>query len=298
VPATILDYAGADPIAAGGGRSLKDAVENGVAVGRDRVVSHYVGNHPSNTGFYVRTQDWRYISAADGTESIYEILTDPFEQLDVAALHPELLPVFRADVASWQAGIAQAPDDLLAAGRLTDPLGAAVGGEVLQLVGRSAANLRVNLTVLTGPGGDFRFAAVPRGIYTIRSRRHVDFKLGKYGGAIPVILPFGGLDAYLPLQVEQRDPSAIAGSATVRGTLRDASGRALDNTVVTVSGHEKRTISVVVLTDAAGRYRAENLPPGSYRVTARTGRHLSHPRGRVDVAAGGAATLDLVALAL
>src|SRR5262249_25707631 len=194
-----------------------NAIQTGAAVGRDKVVSHYTGNHLDNTGYYVRTPLWRYIGAADGSEQIFAIESDPFEQLDVAALHPELLPVFRTDVVGWQAEIAQAPDELVAAGRLSGPDGAPVGGALLELAGRSTAGERLRLSVLTGANGDFRFVAVPQGFYTLRGQRHVPLSLGRINSdAIGVPLPLGGLDNYMPLWAARLPVSVTPpGSATI-----------------------------------------------------------------------------------
>ena len=298
VPATILDFAGAEPIVSGGGRSLKPAVETGTAAGRDQIVGHYVGNLPENTGYFVRTQTWRYIAVADGTEEIYAIASDPFEEVDVADLHPDLLPGFQADIADWQAAITRAPDELEAAGRLTDAAGAPLGGQPLQLVGRSAAGVKLRLDVITGPNGDFRFVALPQGSYVLRSPSQLPLSLGPYSGEIPVALPFGGLDQYLPVQAAPPAASTAAGTATIRGVLRDAGGHPLGARAVVVRRAAQPTVDVVVRTAADGRYRAENLPPGIYRLTATAGPHLSRPRGRVRVGANADVQLDLTAIAL
>ena len=296
VPATILDYAGADPIAAGGGRSLKDAVESGAPVGHEKIVGHYEGNTPNNTGFWVRTPTWRYVRDGDGSEQIYAIASDPFEQLDVAALHADLLPAFRADVVDWQASLARAPDELDAAGRLTNAGGAPLAGELIELSGRSKTGVNLRLQVRTARNGDFRFVALPQGSYALRSARHVPLRLGSRTGVIPVALPFGGLDGYYPLQAAPPRAPLAAGAATIRGTLRDDLGRPLGQQTVLVRGRDADRITIAVLSAADGRYRAENLPSGGYDVNVIPGPRVRVSRGRtVQLGAGATATLDLVA---
>ena len=138
VPATLLDFAGADQLGDGDARSLKSALESGAPAGRDEIVSELPNALLGGSGFWVRTPQWRYVAALDGTEELYEIALDPYETLDVAALHPDLLQEFRADVAAWRAQIAAGEPLLDAAGRLTGPDGAPVAGETLQLRGRSS----------------------------------------------------------------------------------------------------------------------------------------------------------------
>lgn len=299
VPATILDYARADPIVAGGGVSLRSAIETGVPVGREKIVGHYRGNTAANSGYFVRTAIWRYVLARDGSERLYEIARDPFEQTDVAGAHPELLTQFRADVAAWQAKLGTPAERLDAAGRLTDDDGAALAGEELLLSGRARDGGYVRLRVRTGPNGEFRFSDVPHGSYLLRSERRVPLALGAVtAGAIPVTLPFGGLGTYYPLRAAGGRSGIVRppGFARIGGVLRDERGRALAGRTVLVRGCGRRDVSVAVLSGRDGRYRAENLPADTYEVLALPRDHLQRPRVRVTLAPGeGAATVDLVA---
>jgi uncharacterized sulfatase len=266
VPATLLDYAGADALEDGGGRSLRNALETGVPVGRDRLVDGFHGPTPATRGYWVRTPSWRYLTALDGREELYAIDVDPFEQTDVAALHPDLLPGFRADVADWQTTFAAGRPAVDVAGRVVDAQGTPLAGEGLELTGRSAAGARVRLRALTSARGDFLFESVPVGSYTLQSRRRAaNPGIGSLSGRIPVLLPPGSIDAYLPLHGFQAVPPRSAGESVLRGRLRDGAGRPLAGASVALAGPR---VSVVVRTASDGSYRAESLPPGDYRVIA------------------------------
>jgi hypothetical protein len=150
--------------------------------------------------------------------------------------------------------------------------------------------------VLTSRDGDFRFVAMPQGTYALRSRRAAPLGIGPFHGTIPVTLPFGGLGEYLPgVTIAPADPPPAAGSATITGVLRDERGRALGGATVIVRGLRARAPVVAVRTDGDGRYRAENLPPGRYRVSTGAGPHRGRASDRAHVGAGGSAHLDLTA---
>src|SRR5262245_2620804 len=62
------------------------------------------------------------------------------------------------------------------------------------------------------------------------------------------------------------DASAQTPSTTsITGTVRDVTGGALPGVTVEVRGDAVTTVAAV--TDAAGRYRVENLPDDTYQVT-------------------------------
>lgn len=291
VPATILDYAGVDPLDDGGGRSLRDAIESGAPVGRDRVVSSFRGSWPATQGSWVRTASWRYLTALDGREELYAIASDPFEQVNLAALRPDLLPGFRADVLTWKAALARGHAEVDVAGRITDPDGAPLAGESLELAGRTAAGERVRLRVLTSARGDFLFDAVPVGTYELRSRRAAAaLAPGARRGRIPVPLPEGSLDAFLPLRGQQSSPARAAGEAVLRGRVLDGAGIPVAGATVTVGG-TRGSVSIRTATD--GGYRAEWLPPGSYRVVARGTAPAARARARVSLGAGADVALDV-----
>lgn len=79
----------------------------------------------------------------------------------------------------------------------------------------------------------------------------------------------------------------------IQGTIKDASGAVVPNVTLTISGVDvgfNRTIQ----TDADGFYRARQIPPGIYRVTAAaTAGFVEQVRENVQVALGNITTLDI-----
>ncbi|MEW6271428.1 MAG: sulfatase-like hydrolase/transferase, partial [Thermodesulfobacteriota bacterium] len=291
---TILEYAGAAALADRAGVSLVDAVETGAPVGRDRIVGYYAGAG-SHRGHVVRTPAWRYIAFADGREELYAITTDPYEHLDVAAEHPDVLAELRADVATWRAALDRAPEALDAAGRLTDFVGAALGGVELQLRGRTAAGAPLRLRVLTSPRGDFLFPAVPRGGYRLSAARGARrLRWGPFSNRIPLDLPVHALGSYTPLAA-LGDRGLVPGTATVHGVVRDDGGAPLAGATVTLRGRAARPVLVVVRTDAQGRYRAEHLPAAAYRVTLDAGRAFQRTTQPLVLGDGADVVADLTA---
>ncbi|MBM4244169.1 MAG: hypothetical protein FJ148_10185 [Deltaproteobacteria bacterium] len=270
VPATLLDYAGAAPIGDRDGMSLRDALEQGEPVGRSKLVGRYRGRLPENDGWYVRTPQWRYLVTSGGVEKLYAIASDPFETRDVASTHPELRQGFREDVRAWQSRLDAGSTTLEVTGRLTDAAGAPVAGEPLEFSGRSAAGRPIRLRALTGTRGDFAFAALPQGSYALLSRRPTgEVHLGARERRIPVPLPAGSIDAHLEL--EGRPPSSHrdAGTGTIAGLVRGPDRAPLPGATVKLRGQDDaRGVWIVARTGDDGRYRAENLPAGTYHVTA------------------------------
>jgi len=293
VPATLLDFAGADTIDDGGARSLREPLVSGSPAGRGTIVSHLRNPVPGNDGHWVRTPSWRYVAASDGREELYAIASDPFEQHDVAAAHPELLAGFRADVLAWQRAIAEGAAVLDATGRVVDPGGAPIAGEAVRLTGRTRTGAKLHLRVLTASDGSYLFDAVPRGTYVLTgARRSGSFHWGRLSGRIPVTLPTGGLGSHLHLRATRPHVPATPGSARIEGTLRAHDGVPVAGALVTVRGGSPR-VSVAVLTDATGRYRAEHLTPGTYRVAARSPARRARQAASTTVAPGERSTLDL-----
>lgn len=291
VPATVLDFAGADQLGDGDARSLRSAIASGAPVGRDQIVSELPGGPANNGGFWVRTPQWRYVAAADGPEELYEIALDPFEALDVAALHPGLLEQFRADVSTWRAQMALGEPLLDAAGRLTDPLGAPVAGETLQLKGRTSDGRRLRLRVVSSADGHFLFESVPHGSYALTSKR-TTLQYGRTLGNIPLALPLGGLGTYMDVATRMPLPPLQHGSATLQGVVRTAGGEPVAGATVTLRGGAGKVV-IIVLSDQEGRFRAENLTAGDYRIVAVS----RAPRGRIaarqSIVAASRSTLDL-----
>jgi arylsulfatase A-like enzyme len=78
------------------GRSFwRLAAEGDASAARDHVISGYRGNGY----FYVVDEQWRYVAASDmGGEELYERATDPEEQNNVAAAHPDVCAMMRGRI--------------------------------------------------------------------------------------------------------------------------------------------------------------------------------------------------------
>lgn len=292
VPATLLDYGGGDALDDGGARSLRTALETGAPAGGDRLAGLLPGGTPESNGVWVRTHEWRYLRTADGHEELYRIDLDPYEDVDVAAEHPELLPAFRADAAAFQSALTTARPLLDAAGRLADELGVPIAGEPVELRGRARDGSRVRLRVMTSARGDFLFESVPHGEFTIVCRRCERATVfGRPRGHVPVTLPQGTLGAYVALRGPQVTRPRAAGRATVLGRVTGAGGAPQAGIDVAL----RRTgrgpaVKVMVRTDADGRFRAESLHAGTYRVILTPARGA---RVRTTATVGEAQTVEL-----
>jgi hypothetical protein len=217
---TILDYAGADPLPDRRGVSLANAVATGAPVGRDRIVARYAGTGLASSGAFVRTATWRYLAFADGREELYAIASDPYEHLDVAAEHPELLARFRDDVAAFDAQLATPPAELEAAGRLVDGDGGPIAGAELELRGRPSAGEPLRRRAVTSSRGDFRFPSLPPGSYELTASRGVsELRWGPFATRIPIRLPVGTLGSFTPLSGRAE---ADAGAAVTAPSARRA----------------------------------------------------------------------------
>jgi hypothetical protein len=287
---TLLDYARADALEDGDGRSLRRALETGAPAGRDRIVGSFHMPTPRNNGFWVRTPRWRYLTAADGREELYAIDVDPYEQTDVAALHPDLLEEFRADVAAWQAHGADGRAMVDVAGHIRDENGAALAGETVELRGRSDAGHRIRLRVLTSERGDFLFEAVPAGQYVIRGVTVAGLSSPIGARGLVVWVSAGSLDQFVPLDGVATTPARHPGDAMIRGSVVDASGRPIAGADVSVRGPH---VSLTFRTGADGRFRAEWLPSGTYRVTAKAPHHPGRTRTTPSLGAGEERSVDL-----
>lgn len=256
---TILEYAGAEPLPDRRGASLKGAIEEGAPAGLDRYVSFFRGQLQIHRGHYVRTPRWRYMSFADGHEELYEIVVDPFEELDLVGSRPDLLPGFREDVLAWESEISEPPPRLEVAGRLVREDGSPIAGASLTL--RSAT---VSLEVMTNADGAFRFQNLPHGDYLLEPGQRVTLLLDP----LAVALPVGPVGSYLPRVVGvPGEPLGHPVASTISGRLVTQVGEPLADVPVRVSDVERQSdLAVVVRTDANGRYLAENLPAGVYSI--------------------------------
>jgi len=100
--ATILDFAGAEPVPGASGRSLLPLLLERGDFRRESVIGGRYANRPQ--AWFLRTRIWRYIwYPGDQPEELYEIEEDPFETRNVADAHPEQIRRFRGELARWVA---------------------------------------------------------------------------------------------------------------------------------------------------------------------------------------------------
>jgi hypothetical protein len=201
------------------------------------------------------------MSFVDGHEELYEIFGDPFEELDLAASRPDLLPGFRDAVLAWESEIAEPAPRLEIAGRLVREDGRPIAGASLRLHAASAP-----LEVMTNADGAFRFQNLPHGDYVLGPGQRVTSLLDP----VAVSLPVGPTGSYLPRIVGlPGEPLGRPAASTISGRLVTQAGDPLADALVFVSDVRRRhDVEVVVRTDTNGRYLAENLPAGPYLIRA------------------------------
>src|SRR6266699_5750278 len=86
--------------------------------------------------------------------------------------------------------------------------------------------------------------------------------------------------------------SAAENSSTVEGVVQDASGKPVTGAFVKLKNNE-RHLEFMVISQAQGRYSANNLPAGQYMIQSVGGGYQSDVSAPVDVAEGKTAKLDL-----
>lgn len=135
----------------------------------------------------------------------------------------------------------------------------------------SAPELRASRSVLTNDDGQFMFAALPAGTYTVRGSR-TGYIAGTYGQKQPGKpgTPIALLDAQ-----QLKDVSfEIAKGGVISGSVFDEKNRPSIGTSVRVmrwmmqSGERLLTAAGTATTDDRGMYRVYNLMPGEYIVSA------------------------------
>ena len=87
-------------------------------------------------------------------------------------------------------------------------------------------------------------------------------------------------------------PAFAQGGGFLRGYVRDESGAVLPGVSVTATSSELLQPSVAV-TDEAGLYRLNNLPPGTYVIQAELSGFATHRREGILVRAGQTFTIDI-----
>jgi uncharacterized sulfatase len=98
--ATILDFAGAEPVPCASGRSLLPLLVGRGDFQRESVIGGRYDERPRP--WFLRTRTWRYVwFPGDQPEELYEIEEDPFETRNVADAHREQIRRFRDELARW-----------------------------------------------------------------------------------------------------------------------------------------------------------------------------------------------------
>ena len=83
-----------------------------------------------------------------------------------------------------------------------------------------------------------------------------------------------------------------AGTGSLRGSVKDASGAVLPGVTVTVSSDAIMTAQIAV-SDASGNYRVPNLPPGTYAVLAELSGFASYRQEAIVLRAGSNFNVDV-----
>ncbi len=110
---TILDYAGVPQPDGLPGHSLRPVIEGGKAALRDALIGRVTGLRSDDNvmgrraeGYYVRTRRWHFIWYKDDDRmALYDMISDPQANNDVAADHPELAGRFLGMIDEWLAGM-------------------------------------------------------------------------------------------------------------------------------------------------------------------------------------------------
>src|SRR5437867_10535907 len=85
---------------------------------------------------------------------------------------------------------------------------------------------------------------------------------------------------------------AQTGAGSLNGYVKDEQGAVLPGVTVTASGPELLA-PVVGVTDNAGFYRLQNLPPGTFTVTAELPGYETFRREGIRMRAGNTLTVDI-----
>ena len=94
------------------------------------------------------------------------------------------------------------------------------------------------------------------------------------------------------LLISSTSASAQTGDGSLRGYVRDPQGAILPGVTVTATSSDLLS-PLSVVSDAAGYYRLNNLPPGTYTVTAELTGFASYKREGILMRAGSTFTVDI-----
>src|SRR5262249_35646184 len=86
-------------------------------------------------------------------------------------------------------------------------------------------------------------------------------------------------------------PAYGVDGTTISGTVKNSTGAPYRGAFVKVR-NVKTTMTFNVLSDSAGRYRVQNVPPGDYEIRASAIGHKDDVRSAVRVAANGTQSFD------
>lgn len=115
---TLLDYAGAPPVAGRLGRSLRPLLEGRAGDWREVLVGYQktvradtaagvrIGDgRPVAGGHFVRTPEWHLLAFAEREPELYDMAADPDERHDLASRHPGVVEALGGHIEAWQSEI-------------------------------------------------------------------------------------------------------------------------------------------------------------------------------------------------
>ena len=274
---TLLDVADLPQIPGRWGKTFLPNILEGTPTGTDLLsgssYARLTTGAPATLHHFVRGLDWRYVRKSDGTEEIYAINEDPYEQNNLIGTMQDLLPVARAAVQELTQRL-QTPAALLdVSGRLVSPEGEPLSGVALQLKGRDDQGRRWKLRTLTGASGYFKFANLPHGDYLVKVRRGTTgafFYRGTSTRSVPVRLPLGAHGVFLPLEASRRRPTEAPSHIGLGGQVLDQQDNPVPGTILSVRLGTGRWMDTA--TDAEGRFHFDNLEGGDLRIRVKVSR--------------------------
>lgn len=107
---TLASRAGTEPASEFRGEPL-DGIE-AATWNRDEVIAEWADTDTDDRRFCVRTNDWKYTRAEDGTEQLYDLSADPGEETNLADEGPEELHELRERLEGHLEELSENTDDL------------------------------------------------------------------------------------------------------------------------------------------------------------------------------------------
>lgn len=268
---TLLDVASLPQVPDRWGKTLLPNILEGTPTGTEllsgRSNARLASGVPATIHHFVRGLDWRYVRKSDGTEEIYAINEDPYEQDNLIGERQDLLPLARAAVLEFEERLHTPAALLDVAGRVVSPEGEPLSGIGLQLKGTDDQGRRWKLRTLTGMSGYFRFSNLPHGDYVIKVRRRMTgdfFYRGTSMRTVQVGLPWGEHGAFLPLEASRRRTVAAPGHLGLGGQVLDEQDNPVPGAVLSLSLGRGQWMDAA--TDAEGRFHFDYLSTGRLRI--------------------------------